>query len=521
MGNQKSESRRQKRLRLFLLSAFCFLICSATALANDLTVDHRTINVDEPLTIIVSLDDTFATVDMISVPVKNLTVDSEPSVSSEYSWINGTVVRRKTFRFIAHAIQPGPALVGPLRVVGGDGQVETLAPLSVQVTPDEAAGSNDPLTILRELMATNREPFFVAAEIDKTVAFEGEEMVVTWYLYNAATVQRWQITKVPKLADFWTEEIDLHNEPPQQVIVGTMPMEKVPLRRVALFPLHSGTLTIGGMEVSAAILRRDQDSPFSMFEGALVDVRFPSANMTVDVKPLPADAASDVVGDLNVDCTFPQQRAGGPVTFVATLRGRANLRTASPPKFLGKVDGDVEVQPLALNVEKVPNGVTMTRRWTFVIFPAASGTMTLPQLVTYAFNPQLGGREELRCGATTIEVQAAAPVQSPSAPFTPIVMKKFPTWIIALPLLLIAMIAICVRPIRREMKRRRTVRAILNSGNIRDAVDRLVDPKIANEASDRGDAYRALRSLLDALERDRVLDDSDLERRVRDLVQSL
>jgi len=519
---QKAEGRRQKWISGLLHSAFCLLhFAAAAAYANELTVDRRTIRLDEPLTIIVSLDDTFATVDMINVPVKNLTIDSIPSVSSEFSWINGSVVRRKTFRFTAHAIQPGAALVGPLRVIGGDGQAETLAPLSVQVTPDEAAGSNDPLTILRELVATNREPFFVAAEADKMTAFAGEEMVVTWYLYNAATVQRWQITKVPKLADFWTEEIDLHNEPPSQVIVGTMPMEKVPLRRVALFPLHSGTLTIGGMEVAAEILRRDQDSPFSMFEGSLVETRFPSASMMVDVRPLPADAASDVVGDLNLECTFPQQHAGGPVTFTATLHGRANLRTAPPPKFLGKVDGDVEVQPLALKVDRVPDGVSMTRRWTFVIFPAASGTMTLPQLVTQAFNPQLGGREELRCGETTIEVQTAAPPQA-SAPFSgPIVKRSFPQWIIAVALLLIV-IAICVRPIRREMKTRRTVRAILNSGNVRDAVDRLVDPNtIAKEASDRGDAYRALRSLLDALERDRVVEDGDLERRVRDLVQSL
>ena len=293
---QNAEGRRQKWIRRLLHSAFCLLhFAAAAAFANDLTLDRRTIHLDEPLTIIVSLEDTFATVDMINVPVKNLTIDSVPSVSSEYSWINGTVVRRKIFRFTAHAIQPGAALVGPLRVIGGDGQAETLAPVSVQVTPDEAAGSNDPLTILRELIATNREPFFVAAEADKMTAFAGEEMVVTWYLYNAATVQRWQITKVPKLADFWTEEIDLHNEPPQQVIVGTMPMEKVPLRRVALFPLHSGTLSIGGMEVAAEILRRDQDSPFSMFEGSLVETRFPSASMTVDVKPLPPDAASDVV----------------------------------------------------------------------------------------------------------------------------------------------------------------------------------------------------------------------------------
>jgi hypothetical protein len=509
-----------------LLFALVFCLFSASAFANDLSLDRRTIRLDEPLTIIVSLEDAFATVDMINVPVKNLTLDSAPSVSSEYSWINGSVVRRKTFRFTAHAIQPGAALVGPLQVIGDDGRRETLAPVSVQVVPDEAAQSNDPLTILRELTATNREPFFVTAEADKTTAIAGEEIIVTWYLYNAATVQRWQITRVPKLSDFWTEEIDLHNEPPSQVLVGTMPMEKVPLRRVALFPLHSGTLTVGGMEVSAEILRRDEDSPFSMFEGSLVEARFPSASMTVDVRPLPAGAASDIVGELTLECGVPQQRAGGPVTFTATLRGRANLRTAPAPKFGGAIAGDVEVQPLALNVERVHDGVVMTRRWSYIVFPSASGTMTLPPLTTQVFNPQLSRREELRCARATIEVQQAS--AAPTAPFRSQVAGRgsqvWLPWILGIvgALLVIAMF---VRPMRRAIEVRRTVRSILNSGNVRDAVHQLVDPNtIANEPSDRGDAYRALRSLLDAIERDRALEMNaadDVERRVRDLVQSL
>ena len=229
--------------------AFCILhFAAGAAFANDLTVDRRSIRLDESITIIVSLEDAFATVDTVNVPVRNLTIDSAPSVSSQFSWINGSVVRRKVFRFTAHPIQAGPALVGPLVVIGGNGERETLAPVSLQVVPDEAARSNDPLTILRELNATSREPFFVVAEADKTTAYVGEEIVVTWYLYNAATVQRWQITRVPKLADFWSEEIDVHNETPAQVIVGNQPMEKVPLRRVAVFPLHGGTLTIEGKQ---------------------------------------------------------------------------------------------------------------------------------------------------------------------------------------------------------------------------------------------------------------------------------
>jgi oxygen tolerance protein BatD len=516
------------------ISVVALLTLALSARANDLTVDRRSIRLDESVTVIVSLEDSFALVDTIDVPMKNLVADGEPAVSSEFSWINGTVVRRKTFRFTARPIQAGPALVGPLVVAGEGGKRETLAPVSLHVTPDVAAVSNDPLTILRELTATNRELFFMTAEADKTSAYTGEEVVVTWYLYNAARVQRWQITRVPKLPDFWSEELDIRNEPPSQVLVGNQPMEKVALRRVAIFPLHSGTLTIGGMEVGAEILRRGDDSPFGIFEGSLVEVRSPSAALPIDVRPLPV-ANVDVVGEVTLDCNAPMQRAGGPVTMQATLRGRANLRTAPPPHFESAVAGETEVQQLPLKVDRVRDGVTMTRRWSYVIFPTATGTMTIPPLIATVFDPRAGRRDELRCAATTLEVQSGGQAPSPVPPLSmPAGQAGAPLlhWIGAIALALLA-IGFVARRLRRSSRLRREVREITNRpspAEVREAAQQMLARRgidanaIAKESSDRGDAWRALRSLLTALEHDRAMEIDaarDLDRRVHDLIQSL
>jgi len=281
------------------------------------------------------------------------------------------------------------------------------------------------------------------------------------------------------------------------------------------------------MEVGAAILRRENDSPFGFFEGAVVETHFRSANLTADVRALPAGAESDIVGDVSLECTTPIQRAGGPMTFTATMRGRANLRTATAPRFSGAIAGELEVQPLAVNVERMRDGTLMSRKWSYIVFPAANGTMTIPALVARVFDPKTGQRREVRCASETLEVQAAdlsgAPAPSPAiaaggggAPLRP-----YLPWIAGAVLALVLLILLLI-PLRRELALRRKVARIMNSGNIREAVDALVDKSIATESSDRGDAYRSLRSLLDALERDRVLaGEADVERRVRDLVQSL
>ena len=94
--------------------------------------------------------------------------------------------------------------------------------------------------------------------------------------------------------------------------------------------------------------------------------------------------------------------------------------------------------------------------------------------------------------------------------------------ILAIALLFVALL---IKPIARASEVRREVQRIVSSGDVRAAVHARVDEiRIANESSDRGDAYRALMSLLDAIDRNRVTAfdrDHELEARVRDLVQSL
>ncbi|HEV8435350.1 MAG TPA: BatD family protein [Thermoanaerobaculia bacterium] len=504
--------------------AFVALIFAATAaFANELTVDRHTISTDDTVTIIVTLEGAFANLDTVNIPLRNLQMDGPPSVSTEFAWINGTTSRRKTLRYSAHPLAPGGALVGPIVINGDGGQRDTLAPVSIQVLPDETAQSNDPLTILHALVTTNREPFFVVTDVDKSSCYTGEEIIVTWYLYNGATVQRWQIDRVPKLEDFWTEEIDVRNEPPEQVIVGTTVLEKVPVRRIALFPLHSGTLQLGPTTIEAEVLRRMDDSPFGLFEGSVVDVRTSSAPVSIDVKPLPPAAANDIVGDVDLDCGAATQANGGPVTLTVGLSGRANLRAAPAPHFDGPVDGEVEVQPLAVEANKTREGASMSRKWRFVIFPAHSGTLTLPPVAAEAFNPATAQRMHLRCGPTALAVQQVAREPASGIRHPADARKReWRPWAGGI-LLLAVVIAIVTPPLRRAAATRRDVREIatggLHSFLIRKKID---ETALANEISDRGDAYRSLISLFDAIQRERIpIEEADVDQRARDLVESL
>jgi hypothetical protein len=525
MQNAKCKMQKKVLLWVILHSAFCIL----HSWANELSVDKRVMQLDDTITITVTLEDAFASIDSVRIPLRNLAIDGQPSVSSQFEFINGQTSRHKTFRYVAHATAPGGAMIGPLTLHGSGGQVETLAPIAIQVLPDAAAGSNDPAKILREMLATNRDPIFLVASADKTSAFEGEEVIVTWTLYNATSVQQYAIAEIPKLEDFWTEELDVRGEQPEQVLLDGMAMQKLPIRRVALFPLRSGSLTVPAMGVNASIMKRIRTgSPFDLFEGMEVDVHRRSAPLSLHARAIPPGPPVAAVGDVVMRCAVPVQKNGGPVTFTIALIGRANLRGAQPPHFVKPPKGSVQIIEQALNVDRRHEDARMSRQWQYVIFPPESGSLTIPAL-TSTILTEAGTRQDLRCEAATLAVSAALPDEP-----TPRLTQRRRAadtrriGMIALSALLaISLAGLALLRARRSRRIRNEVRALVRATppETRLAVDdyltqRGVAPSaLMREASERGDAYRSLRSLLDALERDRlVAGEREIAQRVRDLV---
>jgi len=513
---------------------FILLLLALPLSANELQVDKRTLSIDDSVTITVTLTDAFASVDNLQIPLRNLVIDGPPSVSSEFAWINGQSSRRKIFRYSVHPAGPGAALIGPLTLHGDKGQLETLAPVAIQVLPDSTSGSNDPQKILHELLATGRDPIFIVAEADKTSVFAGEQVIVTWTLYNAANVQQEGIGQIPKLAGFWVEELDVRGQTPQQVVIGGAVLQKLIVRRVALFPLRSGSLIVDPMSMEAQIMKRSENgNPFGMFEGTIVDVQRRSSPLSIEARTIPPGQPVSAVGDVSLQCLTPVQRNGGPVSIDVIMSGPANLRAAPPPTFAAPLDGSMQIAEGGVSVDRHDEAL-MRRRWRFLIFPASSGMFVIPPLTTPVLSTA-GVRRDLRCEQRGLMVEAAGvTAMHAHAPTTPAgarmeaARKSLP--LIGIVAGLLIAVAIGWPRLGRASRIRRETRALVRgtATETRIAVDEWLfahgveGAALLRETSDRGDAYRALRSLLDAAERERfVVEPGDLRDRIRELVASV
>jgi hypothetical protein len=513
--------------------ALLLLLLAAPLLGNELYLDRKTITTSDTVTITVTLDGDFASLDSVDIPLQNLIIEGSPSTSTSYSFINGTASPQRILRYGARPRGEGPAVAGPITLQLPSGQRDTLEAATLDVAPDRAAGSNDPLTVLRGLIADGRPPIFVVAETDRSEVFAGQEVVVTWTLYNAATLEQWGITDGPKLDDFWAEEIPVNGESPHRDVMDNLIIERLPVRRVALFPLRSGTLTVGPLSIAAAVMMpTGRTLPWGRFEGRVDEVRWRSAPLTIQVKPIPPGPPVDAAGDLTLRCAPAVQTNGGPVVVPVTLLGRGNLRAAAAPRFIGPVEGTFQQGEGKVSVSRSRTDATMTRVWRYLIFPAHDGKFTVPPIASTLITSN-GERKELRCEAQTLTVEAASDAALP--PHGEGIMPRARVaevaragpWIIAAMLALIALVLMFPRFIR-VWQRRRELDALIagrSPHEVREAIDawllhRKLDPvMLIGERSDRGDAMRALRSLLDAMEHERLeVDAGELRARVADLI---
>ncbi|MEO8215826.1 MAG: BatD family protein [Acidobacteriota bacterium] len=524
--------------RYFPPGAVLFLVvcavCSQALLAqeNEITVQPATVHVGEAVQIVVTLNGDLATADSISLPLQNLVIDNGPSVASQFQWVNGDVSRQKVFTYAAHAVHPGSAQAGPLMFRDRNNRQTVVPPFLIEVLPELEVSAGSPEETLRDLRAAGKQRVFILPEIDRKSVTVGEQVVVTWYLYSADSVRDLEIHSMPSFTDFWAEELPIESEPTRELPMAGTLVQKVPIRRLALFPLHSGKVIVGPLAAVAEVIEpvRDPFGFFSLLDRTVQTVECRSPKIDVDVAPLPQGTFA-AVGTFVMSCSAAHSPLAGPVVLNVQVSGAGNLRSASPPRMLGEVDGRLEIQEGPVSVDRQRSRVRMTRNWKYLVFPAKSGTLHIPGLALTTFDPETNSARELQCDPSDVFVReiSTGPAVASGAIAPPEATDSSRSWFLlaagAAALLGIAVLLwsgrrppagmlreLTVGDDPRELRRR--LYSLLEA--------RQIDPRVLmDEASESGDAFRSLHSYLDAEERETLThrrSDGELRRRASEFL---
>jgi cbb3-type cytochrome oxidase subunit 3 len=520
-------------VRRLTLAAMAMLIALEATGANEIELSRTSVRAMESFMLTIRLEGAAAEVPRIPIPLNNLEFLGPPTVMTEVRLENGRFTRTKLLRYIVRAEAAGTAVIGPIEFEA-DGQRIRIPARRIAVMPRVEDESSE--AALRRLDAEGGEAIVLHVAPDRTRVVLGEQIVVTWSVLASAAVSNVNIVDLPALEGFWVEEIPVSDRERRDRFVGGRLVTEATIRKVALYPLRTGRLTVPPLEIRAGIVRRIDPFGFGRLREGSGSVSRSSMPLEIEVTGVPEKA--DLVGSFAIECSAPQRVAGGPVTFEAKIRGDGNLRAAAPPRFEAPVAGEVQVEEGAVTVlRRTRDRVEMARTWTWLVLPSHPGRFELPPVSLSAWDPMRGRVERLRCAGGSVEASTVVPGTVPPvasvAPPPEEPGAEFPIWIVAAALVLaggIAWLLLARRKERLDRVERRILEHRDDPRRMKDETRALLrergfDPDALYRAdTEIAESYRTLWSLLDVLEKEpweRERSEDDLARRVRAMTTRL
>jgi hypothetical protein len=341
------------------------------------------------------------------IPLRNLSVAGGPSRSEQVSFVNGVFSRTLAITYVLRPLAPGSAEIGEATFGFGDKTVKAASYL-LEVGPARPANAaprpqepdaDDPLAAFFHRRDAAPAPGtggarpFVEFRVtpDRTTAYVGEEITLTYELLTQADVQGLEYIDPPRFPGLWAEDLEKPERPEgrRDVVDGRTVMRFTLLKKV-VSGLTPGSVTVPETKIRTS-MRAGTDpfgDPFGFFPRPQV---LDLVAKPVTLKILAIPGRPDFKGpvgrfDLTAKADRSRVAVGDAVTVKVRLSGTGNLRTASEAPRLD-VPG-AKVYPPSTKTDPSHLGRTQTStEWSWVVVPTAPGSITIPPVSMEVFDP--------------------------------------------------------------------------------------------------------------------------------------
>lgn len=393
------------------------------------------------------------------------------SQSTNYSFNGNQQVRSSsvTLSYVLQATQIGEITIPPISAKDGSGKVYQCNPLKIKVVKGSLAqqrrqqqqssdpfggfdpfddpffggngsGGGDPFAAMRQQMqqlqqqmqqqmqqgmgATQNLPqvsekelgknVFIRVSVDKTKVHIGEQITATYKMYARVNMQA-QLSKLPTLNGFWTQDFELpKDQKPQYETLDGVQYQTFTLKKSALFPQQTGTLILDAAEANGVAQIADRSNPY----GKNVQFKLKSAPVNITVTPLPIkDQPTDFGG------------AVGSNFIVKTKIDKTSLSTDDAATLTIDISGIGNIKLIGAPKLNLPNGLdaydpvitdTITGRSTtisghkifsFAISPSIAGDYEIPAIPFSYYDPSKGTYTTLYTTALKLHVTQGTKVK--------------------------------------------------------------------------------------------------------------
>jgi BatD DUF11 like domain len=325
----------------------------------------------------------------------NFSVLSGPSQSSSMQIYNGSMTQTLSFTYIIQSTKEGIFKIGPAFIEANGQKVQsnilTITVLKGNNKP-QSQGSAQQKGGGNEVDAAMEKNVFLKASIDKSNVYRGQGIVVTYKLYTRVQLVNYQLSKLPALEGFFSQEIPMSQQPQfRGEVLNGVKYNVADIKKVVLFPQRTGSLSVDPMkgEVIARVQvkRKSQgrnpfedffNDPFFGNNAQDIKVELSSETLKVNVKDLPSSAPSTfngAVGKFTMTATVDKKevKAHDAINLKIKVTGKGNIKLIDPPKIDFPPDFETYDPKVNSNATVSENGVNGTKTFEYLIIPRNAG----------------------------------------------------------------------------------------------------------------------------------------------------
>lgn len=284
---------------------------------------------------------------------------------------------------------------------------------------------------------------FIKVTVDKHKAYIGEQITASYKLY-ARIPMNVAISRLPSLNGFWTQDFILPNSgsiQPQEEIINGQKFQVFLLKKSALFPQQTGTLTLdpaeaeGNARIITQVKQRnpfgnlfDSDPFFQQFGSMMmsdpffnddffssmtykdVPVKLKSMPVKIQVMPLPETGKpghfGNAVGKFTISGTVDKNNltTDDALTYTLRISGSGNLKLIEAP-LLRLPNGLATYEPQIIDtITGRTTAISGSKIISYTISPNIPGDYEIPPLSFSYFNPEDGQYHILETSPIKIQV---------------------------------------------------------------------------------------------------------------------
>ena len=252
------------------------------------------------------------------------------------------------------------------------------------------------------------ENLFIKTVVDKRICFEGEPVVVTFKLYSRLQSAS-EAERSPAFYGFSVVDILNINEAHTAVeTVNGKIFNTSVLRKVQLYPVQSGQLTIDGMYVQNEIEFDDSITHAK----TKVEKEIVTEPIVITVKPLPEKKPEDFTGAVGkflaeAYLEKDQMAQNGQGKLIVKIKGKGNFIQFGPPLVRWPRGVEPFEPAITDQLNKNTAPIEGTRTYEFGFAVDAAGSYTLPAFSFSYFDIEENSFRRLRTDSLRLTVQAA------------------------------------------------------------------------------------------------------------------